>query len=886
MSSPTGTRIGPFDVGELLGAGGMGAVYRAFDPRLRREVAIKVLPAAFAADHERLRRFEHEALAVARLAHPNILAIHDIGQHDGAPYIVTELLRGETLRQRLQGGPLPARRAIEYAIQICRGLAAAHECGVIHRDIKPENLFVTADGRITILDFGVAKLADANAAESGAITLTAPEAGLVGTAPYMSPEQARGGAIDQRSDLFSFGCVLHEMLSGVPLFRRGTAAETISAILRDDPPDLTAADHSSPGLARIVRHCLEKEPAARYQTARDLAFDLEGVNEAGAPAIADRQKWRRHPVIALAMCGVLAAAAAGSYLAGQRAAVMPTPVPVGVAGVHRLTDFVGIEEFPAIAPDLKSVAFVRRVDGHRHVFVRLLAGGIPLQITKDAADHEMPRWSGDSSALVYFSPAVPGDRQGTIWEIPALGGPPRRLIDSVGGGDVAANGEVACFRLAGGDIELVAVKAGGAGERVVARFSEPVYYKFPRWSPDGKWIAYQRGDGVRWDVFVIPSAGGSPRQLTQDNRQIHGLSWRADGTGVVYSSSRGTSTPYLATQGLWEVDLAGGDPRRVAPTDLSYLHPDVHRSGAMVASRLEVRFDLWRYPVTARPDENMRGAARLTRQTAQVQTPTVGATDREVAYLSDSGGHANIWVTSPDTGEMRQITYERDPAVSLGLPIWSPDGKWIAFVSSRGNRGLSFGVWLVSPDGGNQRQFAERGLGVTWSPDGQWLYYTDGGALFKAPAGGGASVRVRPGPVRNAVGIHGSALFFMVDRALADSSPGFEIHRAAPEDAESTVIARIAAHRVPQWQILNPALSPDGSSLALPLTDGETTNIWTLSVSTGQWRQVTDFGTPTFIVRRASWSTDGRFILAAVGDGDADIVMFDAPVRTEPASSP
>jgi Tol biopolymer transport system component len=665
------------------------------------------------------------------------------------------------------------------------------------------------------------------------------------------------------------------MLSGVSPFRRGTAAETMTAILRDDAPELPEPVACSPTFRRLVARCLEKAPADRFQNARDLAFALEsaGATATGAvplAGVAPRRRFARHASVAAAL-GLTAAAA---FLIGRGTAA--PPARADVAGVHRLTDLPGLEEFPAIAPDSKAVAFVARAGGFRQIFVRLMAGGPPLQVTRDAADHDVPRWTPDSSSLVYFSPAVPGDTQGTLWEIPALGGAPRRLMASVGGGDVGRDGGLAAFRLADGAIELITASRDGAEVRVVARFSEPAYYKYPHWSPDGNWIAYQRGDGVRWDVFAAPVSGGNPRQLTHDNTQIHGLSWLPDSSGIVYSSSRGASMPYLPTQGLWEARLAGGAPRRLVLSDLSHLHPDTHGTSALVASRLSVTFDLWSFPTDGSALENVRRARRLTHQTGQVQTPTIGASDREIAFLSDGGGHANLWITTPATSQLRQLTYERDPDVALGVPIWSPDGKWISFVSSRGNSGLGFGVWVVQPDGGNLRQVVDRGLGGAWSPDSQFIYYIDGGVAYKVALGGGAPARVRAGPVRNMIGFAGDTMYFMVDRTLADGSSGFEIHAASPEDGPSRVIARILSSRVPQWQIINPSLSPDGAWLAMPLTDGVTTNIWTLSTSSGEWRQVTDFGDrPTFIARRVAWSTDGRSIVAAVGDGDADIVVFE-----------
>jgi eukaryotic-like serine/threonine-protein kinase len=879
MTISPGTHLGPFEVVDLLGAGGMAAVYRARDPRLHRDVAIKVLPPGFRGDPNRLRRFEQEAQAVARLAHPNIVAVHDIGSYEGSPYIVTELLEGGTLREKMNRQPVPVRTAIEYATQLGHGLAAAHERGIVHRDIKPENVFVTREGRVKILDFGIARLTDVDEASAEtAITLTGHR--VLGTAAYMSPEQACGTRADHRADLFSLGVVLYEMVAGVSPFLRGTAAETMTAILREQAPDLPDTLACPPGLRHILRHCLEKDPAARFQTARDLVFNLEAVSDTTSlPTLAPRGRFSHRLALPFLAAGALALTAVAAFLLGQR-----TSRPDerhDVTGIYRFTDFNGLEEFPAIAPDEKSVAFTARVNGFRQIFVRLMAGGTPLQVTKTAADHELPRWSRDASEIIYFSPAAPDATQGTIWSIPALGGAPRRVIDSVGGGDIGPDGRIACFRASGGQIELVTVSPESDDVRAIARFPEPVYYKYPRWSPDSKWIAYQRGDGVRWDIFAISVDQGTPRQLTHDNCQLHGLAWLPDSKGLIYSSSRGTTMGYLPTQALWQLGLEGGEVRPIAPADLSYLHPDVHASGAIVASRLRMQFDLWTYPTDGTPKENVRRARRITRQSGQVQTPTVGVSDQEVAFLADSGGHANVWVTIPETGELRQITYERDPNVALGVPIWSPDGKWIAFVSSRGNTGLGFGVWLVSPDGGNLRNLAARGLGVTWSPDAQWVYYTDAGVLYKVATAGGSPVRVRPGPVRNAIGFDGKTLYFMVDRTLTDANPAFEIHAATPEAAPSRLLARIPASRAPQWQIINPSLSSNGQSLAMPLTDGVTTNIWTLATSTGEWRQITDFGErPIFIARRVSWSADGRHILAAIGEGDADIVVFEAGDRS------
>jgi len=315
MALPAETQIGPYKVVALIGSGGMGEVYRAHDTRLQRDVALKVLPASFTHDADRLRRFELEARSVAALNHPNIVAVFDVGtasmEGGDVHYIVSELLDGETLRQRIPATGIPTKRAIELAVQLANGLAAAHEQGIVHRDLKPENIFVTRNGRLKILDFGLAKLQRAEHMETvtGA-TATGTHAGhVLGTVGYMSPEQVRGEPADQRSDIFSFGSILYEMLSGARAFKKGTGAETMTAILNEEPPEFSPKVGIAPALDRIVRHCMEKQPAQRFQSAQDIAFDLESVSSTStASAIADvssikRRQWIRPAIAALAILG-------------------------------------------------------------------------------------------------------------------------------------------------------------------------------------------------------------------------------------------------------------------------------------------------------------------------------------------------------------------------------------------------------------------------------------------------------------------------------------------------------------------------------------------------------------------------------------------------------
>jgi eukaryotic-like serine/threonine-protein kinase len=896
MTLVAGTKLGPYEIVAPLGAGGMGEVYRARDSKLQRDVALKLLPALFAADADRVARFEREARLLASLNHPHVGAIYGFEDTGNVPALVLELVEGDTLDDRVRRGPLPLAQALDIAQQITDALDAAHKSGIIHRDLKPSNIKITPDGVVKVLDFGLAK---ALAAEGPSPDLSASPTmtggtiagAILGTAAYMSPEQARGRPVDKRTDIWAFGCVLFEMLTGSSPFVRETVTDTIAAVVGAEPEWKSLPAGTPAGVRRLLARCLQKDARRRLHDIADARIEIEDVlaMPAEPPAAPTPRRLSRLALSAVSL-GIATALAFLLWAVRDRFGRLAAEPAIQDARVIRLTDLPGIEESPAISPDGRSVAFTAGVVGKRQVFMQLIAGGAPLQITRDAVDHECPRWSPDSSSILYFSPAVSGAVQGSIWEIPALGGVPRRVVNSVGCVDVSqTDGRLALFRLAKASIQLVTAPPDLSTFDVVTEFAPVSYDLYPRWSPDGKWIAVQRGDSIRFDIFVAPANGGNPRQLTHDNNQMSGFAWLPDSAGIVYSSSRGGTMPYLPTLGLWQVTLRDGSVRRVTSGETSYMSPDISRSGAILVSRMKVQTDIWKFPVDGSPTENARRGVRVTRQTGQVLTPTVSPDDKEVAFLSDSGGHANLWVVNTESAALRQITHEHDPSVAVGVPVWSPVGHAIAFVSSRGNQGLTFGVWLVDADGSNLRNLVNPGLGPAWSPDGRWVYYsTRGGAgatvvgLKKVPVEGGETVTVISEPLRNVIGLHGSTLYYTVERPLVDGTPEFEIRAATPEDAPFRVLARIPASRVPIWQIVNPALSPDGKWMAQALTDGFTTNIWALSTTTGEWRQITDFGErATFIARRVSWSSDGRSILAAVAEGDSDIVLLEGLLSVE-----
>src|SRR5437773_4164431 len=442
MTLAAGTHLGPYEILAPLGAGGMGEVYRAHDTRLGRDVAVKVLPSTFSADADRLHRFEQEACAAGALNHPNILIVHDIGSHDGSPYVVSELLEGETLRHRISGAALAQRRAIDYALQIARGLAAVHEKGIVHRDLKPDNIFITRDDRVKILDFGIAKLGERvgeGVAQTDIATrkVQTDPGKVMGTVGYMSPEQVRGKHVDHRSDIFSFGAVLYEMLSGQRAFHRESAVETLNAILKEEPPELTATNRNiAPALERVVWHCLEKSPERRFQSATDIAFALESLSGSSGvssettlaiPSLSSRARIRKLlPSIAAAVFLIALLAVLPFAIAYFRSA--PTSRPNVVRAMIPPPENAHLLYFNqmAVSPDGLRLAFVAiGANGATSLWLRPLAAlsAQPLAGTEGAS---LPFWSPDSRFIGFFA-------NGKLKKIDTAGGPPQTLCNAPNG---------------------------------------------------------------------------------------------------------------------------------------------------------------------------------------------------------------------------------------------------------------------------------------------------------------------------------------------------------------------------------------------------------------------------------------------------------------------
>ncbi len=748
MALPGGASLGQYEVIAPLGAGGMGEVYRARHKTLDREVAVKVLPAHLAADPTALARFEREAKAIAALSHPNILAIHDFGVHtpaDGSgpavPYAVMELLQGETLRDRLGGGALPLRKALQIGADIADGLAAAHDKHIVHRDLKPENIFVTADGRVTILDFGLARRVE-HVATPGRETSDEPtvlgktEPGVVmGTIGYMSPEQVAGRPADHRSDLFSLGCVLYEMVAGHRAFRRPTAAETMTAILREDPPELPRESGArTSSFESTVRHCLEKRPEERFQSAHDLAFALRSLLEssssgaavmsavaAAAPATSRRPRARTLATMAGgAVVGGAIAFALGGHDAGRG---VPQAGP-GIVSFAQGTDQPGIETTPSLSPDGKSLVYAKVDGADTDLFLLRVGGRNPVNLTADSASEDrQPAFSPDGERIAFQS-----DRDGGgILLMSASGESVTRLTDfgyapswSPDGAHIVVSPItfVAPSSLQGDvtGLSVVDVKSGHVRALPLkARVMQPA------WSPDGSRIACWgvRGQTGQRDLWTLAAdgsdVGSGGVSVTDDAALDWNPTWSPDGRYLYFSSTRGGPI------NLWRVriDQRSGrvleepEPMTTPSTWSGYL--SFSRDGTRLAfasqafqsTLLRVPFDPARDAVTGRPEPVLKGTRAIRDHEL--------SPDGEWVAFTEAGVPEDLFVARIDGSQYRRLT--DDPFRDRG-PAWAPDGASIVFFSDRSG---SYELWAMRPDGSGlvalTKDSANPGFPV-FSPDG------------------------------------------------------------------------------------------------------------------------------------------------------------------------
>ena len=863
-----GTKIDHYEIVGWLGAGGMGEVYRARDPRLDREVAIKLIPETFAADTNRVRRFEQEARAAGQLNHPNILAVYDVGRHAGAPYIVSELLEGESLRGRLLAGPLPSRRAIDYARQTAEGLAAAHERNIVHRDVKPDNLFITKGGRIKILDFGIAKLtqpSDDGARHTGFPTET--EAGVVvGTASYMSPEQVRGEAVDPRSDIFSFGTVFYEMLAGRPAFTRETAPETMTAVLKEDPPPLSARN-VSPALARIIARCLEKTREMRFQSARDLAFGLEMLSDTAATAVPEAvvaapRRWR---TMALAVVAVL------SFLTTVTIWQMATTPPsienmlVG-AKFTPFTNFEGSELDAAISPDGRFVSFIGDGAGSFHVWLKQVGTGPFVDLTPGMKNQRNPGpirsvgFSADGSEVW-----INGTAGRRLLLVPLTGGAPRTFL-----GEHALNvawspdgSRLVYFTYDAGDPLFVADRTGGNARQILVSDNGD-HNHFPAWSPDGQWIYYTHSiqSMSEFDVWRIPSSGGTPERLTQQTSDIRYLTSIDASTVLFVAPGEDRSGPWL-----WALDVTRKVTHRVSVGLERYLSVAATADGRrLVATVAQPTAGLWSVPILDRLAEE-RDVAPYPTPTIRALAPRFG--NASLFYLSSSGPGDGLWRLQD--GKAVEIWKGSDEAL-LESPSVSPRGDRVAVVlRKQGKRQIA----LVSADGADHQSLAEvidvRGTSA-WSPGGKWIVTggndPQGPGLFKIPVDGGTPVRLVTAAAFDPVWSPDDNVIVYTSQRGANA-PLLAVH---PDGSPAT----LPAIRVPAGGGGRSRFLPSGKGLVYLQGQEGDQDFWLLDLTTNKSRQLTRLSNAA-TMNTFDITPDGSRIVFDRLRENSDIRLIDLP---------
>jgi len=775
MSLAPGSKLGPYEIVAPLGAGGMGEVYRARDPRLGREVAIKILPAGSAGDAERLRRFEQEARATAALNHPNILAVFDIGSQEDSPYIVSELLEGETLRGRLTGGPLPVRKAVDYALQMVRGLAAAHDHGIFHRDLKPENIFVTRDGHVKILDFGLAKLtmpeptAPGMSAQATLDSVTGRGV-LLGTLGYMSPEQCRGGAIDARSDLFSFGAVLYEMLSGRRAFRGDTTADTISSILREEPPDLTATGRDVPPmLERIVHHCLEKDTAARFQSARDIAFALEYLSSVSsttpmlmsAPAVATsapRKAWL-FPAL-LAVIAVLVVAVALLLIRLNA----PPPEPPTYRQLTFAREAMSSARF---APDQRTIIYgSARVGTGSELFSIAPDSHASVSLGLKDAEVESISSTGEMLLIQQRHSLVRVARIGVLARAPLSGAAPRPIMNDVADADWGVDNRIAVARYVEGHFRI---------EYPIGNvlYEPPTgYVNNVRVSAKGDAVAFAEHPTLGDDAgnVVMVDSSGHKRTLSPWQSAIEGLNWAPSGKEVWFTGA----TVGIEFQ-LKASDLSG-HTRVVNRTPGTPALYDIARDGRVLLGQAvnrvltytrgpgqdqerDLTIQLWSEASAISPDGrqtllNDEGADSGPDYAVYIRASDGGAPERVGDGLGYDFSPDMKWVLSSLTlhiprqlfliplgpGETKQMTHD---SIDRGRARFLSDGKNVVFTGTE--PGHKPRIYVQALDSGTPRPIAPEGVnGFQPTADGKFVFgFSDSVALY--PVDGQGAPRPVPG---------------------------------------------------------------------------------------------------------------------------------------------
>ena len=869
-----GGTLGRYRILEQIGAGGMGVVFRAYDQRLEREIALKVLPPGTLADEQTRKRFRNEALALSRLNHPNVAIVHDFDAHEGLDFLATEYIAGQSLDRVLASGPLPEKEVIRLALQLCDGLAAAHEQGVIHRDLKPANLRLTPDGRLKILDFGLAKV---TAEGGGEATVTFTDSSVVtGTLPYMAPEQLRAQPADARTDVWAVGVVLYEMVTGRRPFRGNTAFELSSAILNDPLPAVPAT--CTPDLQAIIQRCLAREPAQRYQRAGEVRAVLEMLQTSAVTArlsTAPARGWNRRLGWGVAALAVAATMVAAFWLP------RPAQAPPAAWSLKPLTSFAGMEWGASWSPDGNFIAYAHTKPDAMNIFVRAVAGGDPVQLTDTPYDELVARWSPDGRYIAFTS-----DRgQGTdVYVIPPLGGAERKIAEThvpwleqgivalsvLGAVPWSPNGEeLILSRLSPGlAVALWKVNLRSGSETQLTRPGPGIIDLSATWSFDGKTIAFTRMQQGRSELWLLPAANGEATLLLADAQPSVQPAWTPDNRRLVFISYR------AGAGNLWDIDVNSKQLRQITTSTGGDILPVVSSGGRVAFTSYNHQLPL-HWGVLDKPDAEH---PRLTSQTHNNFGARVSPDGKQVLYYSDRTGNYELWLLDRATGNERQLT--DDPASDY-LADWSPDGRAIVFTSTRGG---SSRLWVLDVASGRTRKLTDTGpapgfephfSNPRWSPDGKAVGFVGGG-----PQGGLWVVEPDGANLHSALaGVLGFDWYrdshHIVYTARNESSGEVEMRAMDLDTGEHAVLLRAPLAEL--------AVARDGRAVAyvhaashfnmqlhvLRLEPGVV-----LPRVAGPPRRITN-GDGAWHVHNGGWSPDGKAIVYTRDTDNGDIYMIE-----------
>ena len=889
MAIAIGQRLGSYEVSALLGKGGMGQVYRARDTKLKRDVAIKILPDEFCSDADRVSRFQREAEVLASLNHQHIAAIYDLVDFGQSRFLVLELVEGETLADRITRGPIPINESLAMAKQMADALEAAHEKGVTHRDFKPANIKITPRGIVKVLDFGLAKVLASNSAgvvfsEMPTVTLATAEGIVVGTAAYMSPEQARGQMIDRRSDIWSFGCVLFEMLTSRRAFVGATVPDIIAAVIEREPEwnSLPAALPMS--IRRLILRCLHKDPRRRLHDIADARLEIDDAlaNPAGSLAVSpsDPSKTRRDRMRGFAV-GVLVAALLGTttFLIQRRSASESPPV---FSRIVRLTSGPAIEFGPAISPDGKWVAYLSNERGPFDVWVKYLSGGEPGNLTA-STNLDVTNVTGISGLDI--SPdgtrvAVMARVRGTsspldTWEIPApLPGVPHKLLVERLGLRWSPDGRQIAFIFAGGSAgdALYAADADGTNVRELVKAQGGRHIHWPAWSRDGYiYFIHNLGtvlNGEPSEIARVNSLGGAVETVVPTTRRANFPLPMPNGGGLIYAAN-----PHSAELSLWWKPVKEGAVRQLTLGAGEYAEPRISADGRMlVATLIEARESLNRITVTSQPAQ----VTPLSNGFSGDLDPTASPDGKRLVFTSSRAGNRHLWTSNLDGSQAQPLTsgnsFDERPA-------FSPDGQQIAFVSDRGG---GRAIWIINADGGAPRKVADVSVlsHLTWSPDGHEIVYAagagDGPGLWSVSVQKGTVTRI------STPGLANEPTWSAARQLIAYIAP-------ASSGSSFTGIAFLDANGKTFYETLPPppspggfsngfgAWAPDGRRLAVvSQAGGGIASIWIVEPDGPVvYRKLIELP-PGPRVRGMTWTADGSALIVGKRDTTSDIVIFES----------